>query len=43
VGEHLIEVKADREYRRALDLPETVAFDRKRLYFFDTKGGQRLR
>ncbi|WP_428698173.1 ABC transporter ATP-binding protein [Stappia sp.] len=38
-----IEVKADRDYRSELDVTETVAFDRDRLYFFDGETGQRIR
>ncbi|MBA3324937.1 MAG: ABC transporter ATP-binding protein [Rhodobacteraceae bacterium] len=42
-GERLIEIKAARGYRSALDVGETVSFDRARLYFFDTATGQRIR
>lgn len=42
-GEMLIEVKADRNYRSELGVPETVAFDPARIYLFDTETGQRLR
>jgi multiple sugar transport system ATP-binding protein len=43
VGEKLIEVKADRDYRADLNAPESVAFDETRIYLFDTDSGQRLR
>jgi multiple sugar transport system ATP-binding protein len=36
-------VKAERDFRQALDTPIAVAFDPKRLYFFDGKTGARLR
>ncbi len=42
-GDALIEVKADRDYRSDLDVPETVAFDPARIAFFDTTSGQRIR
>jgi len=42
-GEKLIEVKADRDYRAALDTAETVTFDPKRIYLFEAQSGQRLR
>ena len=42
-GDRLIEVKADRDFRAALDSTTTVVFDRDRLYFFDTATGARLR
>ena len=42
-GDKLIEVKADRDYRAALNTPETVTFDLTRIYLFDTATGQRLR
>ncbi|AMM84215.1 ABC transporter ATP-binding protein [Martelella sp. AD-3] len=42
-GEKLIEVKADRDYRAALDASKTVTFDPKRIYLFETQSGQRLR
>jgi multiple sugar transport system ATP-binding protein len=36
-------VKADRDYRQALDTPIGVSFDPKRLYFFDGSSGERYR
>jgi multiple sugar transport system ATP-binding protein len=36
-------VKADRDFRQALDTGLSVAFDPKRLYFFDAASGARLR
>ncbi len=42
-GAKLIEVKADRDYRAALDASETVTFDPKRIYLFEARSGQRLR
>lgn len=42
-GDQLLEIKADRDYRSALDVPENVAFDTARLYFFDTASGERIR
>lgn len=41
-GKKLIEVKADRDYRAELGADEKVAFNRERLYFFDTESGQRI-
>ncbi len=41
-GEKLIEVKARRDYRSALDVGEAVTFDRSRLYFFDAGSGRRI-
>jgi len=41
-GEKLIEVKADRFYRAALESTETVAFDLAHLYVFDKDTGQRI-
>jgi multiple sugar transport system ATP-binding protein len=43
VGERLVEVKAPRDFRAALDTPAAVAFDPGRLYLFDTETGARLR
>jgi multiple sugar transport system ATP-binding protein len=42
-GEKLIEVKADRDYRKALNAPEQVTVDARRLCLFDATSGQRLR
>jgi len=39
----LFEIKAQRDYRSDLDVPESVAFDTDRLYFFDAETGQRIR
>jgi multiple sugar transport system ATP-binding protein len=36
-------IKADRDFRQALDTPISAIFDPKRLYFFDTATGARLR
>lgn len=41
-GKKLIEVKADRDYRAELGAAEKVAFNRERLYFFDSENGQRI-
>jgi multiple sugar transport system ATP-binding protein len=41
-GEKLIEVKADRFYRAALESSESVAFDLAHLYIFDKDTGQRI-
>ncbi len=41
-GEKLIEIKAPRDYRSELDVIERIAFDRERLYFFDSDTGQAL-
>ena len=38
-----IEVKAARDFRAALDSPVSLGFDLDRLYFFDTRSGDRLR
>ena len=42
-GDQLFEIKADREYRAALDKAEAVAFDLGRVYLFDADTGQRIR
>jgi multiple sugar transport system ATP-binding protein len=42
-GDRLIEVKAQRSYRSALDVPGKVAFDTKRLYFFDAETKARIK
>jgi len=42
-GEKLIEVKAERSYRKPLDVPEQVIFDRERLYLFNAQTRERLR
>ena len=42
-GDAMIEVKADRSYRRELGVDEQIAFDRERLFLFDAKTGARLR
>jgi multiple sugar transport system ATP-binding protein len=42
-GAKLIEIKAARDYRNRLDVPETVAFDLGRLYLFDTQTGRRIK
>ena len=39
----LFNVKADRDFRQALDTPISIGFDAKRLYFFDAETGARLR
>jgi multiple sugar transport system ATP-binding protein len=36
-------IKADRDFRQALDTPLTAVFDPKRLYFFDAAKGERLK
>jgi multiple sugar transport system ATP-binding protein len=36
-------VKADRDYRQPLGTPVAIAFDAKRMYFFDGASGDRLR
>ena len=43
VGEKLIEVKADRDYRAELNSRASVTMDPKRIYLFDATSGQRLR
>jgi len=43
VGDELVEVKADRNYRANLDAEERVTLDRDRLYLFDAASGDRLR
>ncbi len=42
-GDELIEVKADRDYRRALNETEHVTLDPARLFLFDAASGERLR
>ncbi len=42
-GDELIEVKADRDYRRDLNETERVSLDPERLYLFDAASGERLR
>ncbi|MEM9223064.1 MAG: ABC transporter ATP-binding protein [Pseudomonadota bacterium] len=42
-GGHLIEIKADRDYRAPLDSPQAINFDRERLYLFDKGTGERIR
>ncbi|MEO0386387.1 MAG: ABC transporter ATP-binding protein [Pseudomonadota bacterium] len=42
-GSGLIEVKADRDYRAALDSPVEIALDHARICLFDSETGQRLR
>ena len=39
----VVEVKAARDFRAALDTSVAIAFDPDRLYFFDTPSGERLR
>ncbi|MEM7643683.1 MAG: TOBE domain-containing protein, partial [Pseudomonadota bacterium] len=43
LGGRDIEIKASRDYRPPLGQVEAVAFDRDRLYLFDTETGARLR
>ena len=43
VCDKLIEVKADRDYQAELDSNESVCFDFRRIYLFDTDSGDRLR
>lgn len=43
VGNKNVEIKADRDYRSELGVPEKVAFDTSRLYFFDAESGLRVR
>lgn len=43
VGETNIEIKVNREYRSELGVREKVVFDPKRLYFFDSDTGKRIR
>ncbi len=38
----IVEVKADRDFRQALDTPISVQFDLARLYLFDAASGQRI-
>ena len=42
-GASQIEVKAERDYRQALDTAIALAFDPRRLYFFDAGTGERIR
>jgi len=42
LGDGLIEVKADRDYRSPLGAIEKIAFDKKRLHLFDASSGERL-
>ena len=42
-GGRLVEVKAPRDFRAALDSAISIGFDPARLYFFDSATGQRLR
>lgn len=43
VGETNVEIKVNREYRSELGVQEKVVFDPKRLYFFDSDTGKRIR
>ena len=42
VGEKVVEVKADRNYRAELDTVQNVTVDESRLFFFDMGTGERL-
>ena len=42
VGENVVEVKADRNYRAELDTVQNVTVDESRLFFFDMRTGERL-
>lgn len=42
VGENVVEVKADRNYRAELDTVQNVTVDESRLFFFDMGTGERL-
>ena len=42
VGENVVEVKADRNYRAELDTVQNVTVDESRLFFFDMGTGDRL-
>ena len=42
LGERMVEVKADRDYRSPLGVEEHIAFDLRRLHFFDAASGQRI-
>ena len=42
VGENVVEVKADRNYRAELDTVQNVTVDESRLFFFDMGPGERL-
>ena len=42
VGERMVEVKADRNYRAELDTVQNVTVDESRLFFFDICTGERL-
>jgi multiple sugar transport system ATP-binding protein len=42
-GAGLIEVKAARDFRQALDTPIHLSFDRRRLFLFDRESGERIR
>lgn len=42
VGEKMVEVKADRNYRAELDTFQNVTVDESRLFFFDMCTGERL-
>ena len=40
---NMFEVKVDRDFRAALDTQAEIVFDKKRLYFFDSATGRRIR
>ena len=42
LGDHLVEVKAARDYRSDLGTTEHIAFDRDHLHLFDAESGERL-
>ena len=42
VGEKMIEVKADRDYRAMLDTNQPVTIDERRIFLFDAHTGERL-
>ncbi len=42
-GASMIEVKADRDFRRELDTPITLSFDPARVFLFDGETGERIR
>lgn len=43
VGGKHVEIKADRDYQGTLGNTQTIAFNKERLYFFDSESGQRIR